>query len=78
MDLVGVREAIYKGKYQFKPTRDQRPLGDMRTISYTWPQLPPHGQLHVYITLPAKMRRPTLTGTTGEYFTRLFLSALNT
>ena len=77
MDLGGIRAAIRKGEYQFKPTHDQQPLWEERTISDTWPQQPPHGQLHVYITLPANMSNLTLAGPTGEDFMRLFVPAQN-
>ena len=72
MDLGGIREAILKGEYQFKPARDQQPLWAEHTISDTWPLQPPRGQLHVYVTLPANMGSPTLPGTAGEYFMCFF------
>ena len=35
-----------------------------------WPQLPPKGRLHIYVTLPANVG----VDTTGEYFIRLCAS----
>ncbi len=60
MDLRGTAKDISAGKYRFE-TNDQ-PLLDMDTISDVWPQMPPKGRLHVYVSVD----------TTGEYFIRLF------
>ena len=77
MDLGGIREAILKGEYQFKPARDQQPLWTEHTISDTWPLQPPRGQLHVYITLPANMGSSSLGDATGGYIMHLFVPAQN-
>ena len=71
MDLVGIEDDIYSGKYRFN-TANEQPLRDTKKLSQVWPQPPSEDQLHVYVTLPANMGRPTPVDTTGEYFIRLF------
>jgi len=74
VDLAGIEEDIYAGKYRLNTAHEQ-PLRDIKHISEVWPQPPSEDQLHVYVTLPANMGSPTPVGTTGEYFIRLFTPA---
>jgi len=60
LDLKAIDKAIGAGQYQLN-TNDQ-PLRNIQTISDVWPQSPPKGRLHVYVSVD----------TTGEYFIRLF------
>ena len=70
MDLDGILGDIHGGKYEFD-TNGQQPLPEIAKLSCVWQRPWPsdsddHPQLHVYITLPADMGRPTLSDTTGE------------
>ena len=51
MDLVGIEDDIYAGKYRFNTVNEQ-PLRDTKKLSQVWPQPPSEDQLHVYVTLP--------------------------
>jgi hypothetical protein len=65
-----VKEEIKNGRY--RPSPDGRELDTMETISDLWPEAPPHGYVHIFVTLPSVQGSPTMV---GECFIRLFALA---
>ena len=75
MDIGRIQKAIRDdGEYLFN-TADEGQLWGMQTITEVWPWPPSHGQLHVYISLPANMGSSSLGDATGGYIMHLFVPA---
>jgi hypothetical protein len=79
--MVAVQDKIKRGEYRPNANDQPQPLRTVKIItspiSDVWPEPPPHGHLHIFVSVPGGVGSPTLVNAGDECFIRLFALAQN-
>ena len=70
LNAVNLKDKILCRKYRPKSLRSVTSIFEVLRIFEVWPESPPDGYLHVFITLPKQYNNPT---NWGEQFFSLFV-----